>query len=139
VLRFAWQINFNLSLMKRNVKDTGLGDTIDKLEHLAKRLADRRVAINNKADRTQTINSQLSEDGIGAMSQDDPYLRLPWNKHPAFTPFDAYMYPAVTLSAVLAAQSEFDMLTTTPTSGLAIESGACTCVFTLCALQLFLF
>jgi hypothetical protein len=91
-----------------------------------KTVAERRVAVNNKADRAQTINTKLSADGVGALPQDDPYLELPWDKHPSFMPFDSYMYPAVALSAMVAAQAEFDALTATLSSGLAIESGEST-------------
>jgi hypothetical protein len=110
-------------VLKRNTADLGLSETIDKLQSLVRKVADRRVTVNNKADRTQTINAKLTDEGVGALSQDDPYLKLPWDKHPSFMPFESYMYPAVALSSMLAAQSEFDLLTATLSSCLSIEAG----------------
>lgn len=83
---------------------------------------ERRSLVLTKAARLQTINKQY-ENGVGPMPQDDPYLRLHCDQHPQYMPFDAYMYPSVTLSTMLTAQSEFDLLTAVFGAGMAIESG----------------
>ena len=75
-----------------------------------------------KAHRTQTIN-KAHPNGVGPLSQDDPYLRLNCDQHPQYIAFDAFMYPGVALSVMLTAQSEFDMLTAVFGSGMAIEAG----------------
>lgn len=112
-------------MKNKSATDLDLTDTIEHLERFNKQIIERRVFVNNKAVRTQAVNAKSSEDGVGPLSQDDPYLRLAWDKHPNFMPFDAYMFPAVTLSVMLSAQSEFSMLTTPLTQGMSIEAGNC--------------
>jgi len=104
------------------VYDIGISDSIQKLERFNKQLLERRSQVLTKAVRLQTINKGY-ENGIGPLSQDDPYLRLHCDQHPQYMPFDAYMYPSVTLSTMLTAQSEFDMLTAVFGTGMAIEAG----------------
>ncbi len=117
------QIRYNLSILKaKNVYDIGISDPIQKLERFNKQLLERRSQVLTKAMRLQTINKGY-ENGIGPLSQDDPYLRLHCDQHPQYMPFDAYMYPSVTLSTMLTAQSEFDMLTAVFGTGMAIEAG----------------
>ena len=120
---YSTQITYNLSILKsKSVSDIGISDTIEKLERFNKQLAERRVQVITKALRTQTIHKSY-ENGIGPLSQDDPYLHLNCDQHPNYMPFDAFMYPGVALSVMLSAQSEFDMLTGVFGSGMAIESG----------------
>ena len=120
---FCTQIRYNLSILKtKNAFDIGISDSIQKLERFNKQLLDRRSQVLTKAMRLQTINKGY-ENGVGPLSQDDPYLRLHCDQHPQYMPFDAYMYPSVTLSTMLTAQSEFDMLTAVFGTGMAIEAG----------------
>eukprot|EP01032_Pedospumella_encystans_P025765 gene25765-29109_t len=94
-------IRYNLSILKtKNAFDIGISDSIQKLERFNKQLLDRRSQVLTKAMRLQTLNKGY-ENGIGPLSQDDPYLRLHCDQHPQYMPFDAYMYPSVTLSTML--------------------------------------
>lgn len=117
-------MKYNIAIMKnKNCTDMDISDSIEKLERFNKQIIERRVTVNNKAARVEAVNAKNYEDGVGPMSQDDPYLRLPWDKHPKYMPFDAYMYPAVTLSVMLSAQAENTLLTTPLSQGMAIEAG----------------
>ena len=112
-----------LKSRSNNESDLGIADSIQHLEHFNRHLVERRLRVNTRAVRTHFLHAKQYEDGVGPMAQDDPYLRLHWDKHPSFMPFDAYMFPTVTLSHMLTAQSEFDFLTSTLSSGMAIEAG----------------
>ena len=89
-----------MSILKtKNVFDIGISDTIEKLEKFNKLLQDRRGQVMTKAHRMQTINKSYP-NGIGPLSQDDPYLKLNCDQHPHYIAFDAYMFPSVALSVI---------------------------------------